>query len=58
MPESSLFKWLQTFWAPVFTGVTTFYGIVKIVFFRFYPHYSIIPFLHMDGINEMALKAS
>jgi len=28
-PESSLFKWVQMVWTPVFTGVTTFYmGII------------------------------
>jgi len=29
-PESSLFNWLQNFWTPVFTGVTTFYETIKI----------------------------
>jgi len=28
--EVSISRWLQTLWTPVFTGVTTFYGIVKI----------------------------
>jgi len=29
-PESSLLKQLQTIWTPVFIGVTTFYGAIKI----------------------------
>ncbi len=28
--ESSLFKWLQMVWTPVFTGVTTFYELTII----------------------------
>ena len=49
-PESSVFEWLQILWPPVFTGVTTFYEIVKIQLFRFWSthystfHYSNIPF--------------
>jgi hypothetical protein len=29
-PESSYFKYLKILWTPVFTGVTTFYKIVKV----------------------------
>jgi len=28
-PESSFVNWLQNFWTPVFTGVTTFYEAIK-----------------------------
>jgi hypothetical protein len=28
--ESRLFKWLKLVWAPVFTGVTTFYKTINI----------------------------
>jgi hypothetical protein len=28
-PESSYFKYLKILWTPVFTGVTTFYEIIK-----------------------------
>jgi len=31
-PESSFFNWLQSFWTPVFTGVTTFYETIKLEF--------------------------
>jgi len=27
--ESSFFNWLQSFWTPVFTGVTAFYESIK-----------------------------
>jgi len=28
-PESNFFNWLQSFWTPVFTGVTTFYETIN-----------------------------
>jgi hypothetical protein len=34
-PEFSIIKILQTSWTPVFTGVTTFYEIIKKGFYTF-----------------------